>query len=269
MRLFELQNYRACLKEAITLQGGIPNYKTQLARAAGCQLSYLSQVFSEKAELTPDHAAGIAQFWGLSKNETKYFLMLVHKDRAATPTLKRLYQEELEEMRKTQSALSNKIEKKDTLKLDQQMVYHSSWILPAIHLLCLVPKANTAPEISKRLNLPLETVLKGLTALEEIGLLKKKGGEWQTILKAIHLPPTLFASNAHIHWRQKAIQTIQSGLVEELHYSAVFAISKKDGEKIKQLLMDQIVSLRKIVDPSPEEEVYSFLCDFYPITKSQ
>lgn len=269
MRIFDLNDYRACLKEAINENSGISNYKTRLAKAAGCQLSYLSQVFAEKAELTPDHAVGIAQLWGLTKTETKYFLALVHKERAATPALKRLYQEEIEETKKAQMELSNKIEKKDTLRMDQQMVYHSSWILPAIHLLCLVPKANTAPEISKRLGLPMDTVLKATTALEEIGLLKRKGNEWQTILKAIHLPPTLFASNAHIHWRQKAIQTIQSGITEELHYSGIFAISKKDGEKIKQLLSDQIASLRKIIDPSPEEEVYSFICDFYSITKSQ
>ena len=61
-------------------------YQRQLSEAAGCHTSYLSQVLADKAQLTPDHAAGLAVFWQWNETASEYFLTMVQLERACGQT---------------------------------------------------------------------------------------------------------------------------------------------------------------------------------------
>ena len=94
MNIFKYDDYKKFLKDFIknlNRRGTI----TELARACACTHSYLSQVLNESPELTPDQALAATDFLQLTSFESEYFLMLVLKSRAATPKLKKFYEDSL------------------------------------------------------------------------------------------------------------------------------------------------------------------------------
>src|SRR4051794_2039842 len=99
--IFEVEDYRKVLKKKLEADGSVRGYRTKLAAAAGCQPAYLNHVLDSGAEFTPDHAAGISEFWGLDDLASEYFLNLVHLARAATPRLGNQLQKKLEQLRAT------------------------------------------------------------------------------------------------------------------------------------------------------------------------
>src|SRR5687768_13356982 len=92
MRIFNFLDYKKYLKEVIRENRGTHGYKTRLAKAAGCRSSYLSQVLHGNFDLSPEHALGLANFWGLSTTEKDFFIQLVHLARAGTKELKKYYE---------------------------------------------------------------------------------------------------------------------------------------------------------------------------------
>ena len=99
-------------------------FKTELARAAGCTPSYLSQVVSGKPELTPDQAVAIADFLRLGPTETEFFLILVDQSRAGTPRLKSYLQKKLE------SALDSRLRTESVIAKTNDPAYVAS-VVPA------------------------------------------------------------------------------------------------------------------------------------------
>ena len=73
--------------------------KSQLASAARCQRSFLSQVLSGSVNMTLEHAIGMAKYIGLSPSETEYFYCLVGLARASLPEAKTYYGEKMNSLR--------------------------------------------------------------------------------------------------------------------------------------------------------------------------
>ncbi len=48
-----------------------------------------------------------------------------------------------------------------------------------------------------------------------------------------------------------------------LHYSSVVSVSETDAEKIHELLIQTLQSVREIVRDSPEEKLRSFCMDWF------
>ena len=69
---FEFSRALDYLDAQIRSNKTVYRYKSSLSEAAGCQLSYLSQVLAGKAQLNPDHAAGLSGFWGHSDFESDF-----------------------------------------------------------------------------------------------------------------------------------------------------------------------------------------------------
>jgi hypothetical protein len=49
-----------------------------------------------------------------------------------------------------------------------------------------------------------------------------------------------------------------------LHYTAVHALSIKDVERVKEIMIGAIRQSREVVKPSPEEELICVACDVFP-----
>jgi hypothetical protein len=61
------------------------------------------------------------------------------------------------------------------------------------------------------------------------------------------------------------VSRIQSGDLTGIHHSVVYGVSQSDAEKIRQCLFEAIDRIKKIVEPSSEEELYFLGCDFFNI----
>ena len=69
----------------------------------------------------------------------------------------------------------------------------------------------------------------------------------------------------HSNWRQRAILDLQKADETGVHYTSVFAVSRADAERMKELIAATTMRQRKMIPASPEEDLYCFLTDFFRI----
>lgn len=266
MTLFDFEDYRSVIKWQIKTNVSVRGYQTLLAKAAGCQRAFLSQALNSHVHLTPDHAAGLSKFCQFDELETDYFLELVSLERASSPSLKQVIERRIRVLRKQRLNLAERFRTNEPLPENVQALYYSSWHMAAIHVMLSIPEFSDINKISQRLHLPAPLVQSTIKTLEELKIVKKTGKGWIISNKHLYLPKTSpFTSANHINWRQRAIENIQSQDTEAIHYSVVSALSIADIEKFRELILKCIEDTRKIVEPSPEEEVICFTCDFFKV----
>jgi uncharacterized protein (TIGR02147 family) len=265
MRIFEFNSYKKFLTAHIAASSR-RGLISELAKAAGCTHSYLSQVLHGNLELTPDQAWALTEHLSLSNDEADYFLLLVLSERAASPRLKKKLESKLESLKAkqllTQKAVSNSIDYQ--LKPSQRDRYYSSWITGAIHTLTSSIDYQTIEEISKRLSIsPLE-VENIISWLVENGLVKRIGNRFQHTGENIHLPTNSIHNQInHLNWRLRGVQGASKS--NDIHYTSIFTISKADVDKLRAELIHFIETQRQSIHTSGSEEGYVFCCDLFRI----
>jgi uncharacterized protein (TIGR02147 family) len=267
--VFAFEDYLDVLNEKIKQNRELRGYRTLLAQKAGCQLSYLSQTVAGSAHLTPEHAAGLAAFWNFSRDESEYFINLVHKARAASPLLRELIESRLQELKISANQIESKIRDPRLERETEQAFYYSNWLYSAIHTLVSIPEFQTESAISARLQVPLATVHASLVELEKMKLVARVNGRknaWTITQWALHNP-----SNSphtwmhHANWRQRALLKTQIPQSETIHYTALHTLSRKDIVKLKTLANQFIQESRDLVRPSKEEELVCITLDLFTV----
>ena len=265
MNWFQHRSIVACLHAWIE-GGGERAPKLRLSEAAQCTPSWITRVLLEEARLTPDQAHGIAVFCGLNDGETEYFLTLLDWERAGTPALRRRLADRLERLRRDGKHVGASVSRTAEKLSDEQLArYYSSWIYPAIHVAAMI-RAQTIPEIGRRLKLDARTVTRACAVLEEIGLVDSHGGKVAATQKNVHVPAgSALANLGHVQWRLRAVEHLQTLNTTGLHYSAFHFLSAADARKVETLLKNAILGARAVIDPSDGEEMIAFNLDFFAV----
>lgn len=264
MDVYIFHDYRSVILDwlqNVELKGA----RTKLAHAAECSASWLTRVLSGDVQLTPDQALGITAFLNLNEDETDYFMCLVEFERAATLLLKKRIRKKLELIKSESRKLKTSLRSVTAISEDNSIKYYSSWVYAAVHVACMM-KPLSLIEVSKLTRLSEETVSRVVNDLRQMELIKTVGINYQATNRNVHLPESHPLSNtAHSSLRQKTIQTLQEKNIDGLHYSAVHCLSYKDTELIQKKLKDSIMSCRKIIEPSPSEQLMVFCVDWYAL----
>lgn len=262
--IYLVADYKEFLQNQIASHKTEKGYRSRMAEAAGCKLSYLSQVLNGAVHLMPEHACGLAGFWGLSSIETQYFVDLVNYDRAGTKSLRNMLHERLKATRDAQQKLSTHIKSSSISDEASQKEYYSVWYTIAIHVLISIEKYQTVDAIAARLGLPLATVTTSLKTLEKLGRAALAGSKWKVKGPPIHLPreSPYFASH-FLQWRLRA--SLCPPQSDALHYTGIHSLSRADFAKIKDLLARTITSVHDLVKPSKEEDAVVFTCDLFTV----
>ncbi len=92
--------FRRLIQDKIQENETVSAYKTKLAKAAKCQLSYLLQVLKGQARLSLDQAYDLCLFWELTPEEIDLYMTINCLDKAKTPGLRTYYLEKIREMLK-------------------------------------------------------------------------------------------------------------------------------------------------------------------------
>ena len=265
MNIITFDTYKAYLIEKIKENKGVYGYKAMIAKAAGCQRPYISQILSSKVHFTPEQALRLCSFWHFTERETNYFLNLVNKERAGTSELKSYYNQLLQQFRREHENLSERYERKD-MPNEAQTIYYSNWLMSAVHMLVTVPEYQTVQVLSSRLNLSQQQLIKTLKQLFHIGLVEEKKGRWIPTNKNIHISKdALLSLMNHQNWKQRALIDVAAGDDQSIHYTAVYSLSRNDCEQLRNIVFEFIDKTRNIVGPSKEEEVVCFTCDLFKI----
>lgn len=228
--------------------------RTQWAQTLRCQTSFVSQVLTERAHLSLEHAVKTAQFLNHNSIERDYFMLLVQKGRSGSVELSGYFDSQMRKILKDREQIKSRIQVQQTLSEADQMKYYSTWHYSAAHVLSALPGLNTLEAMSRRLMLAPKKTKQILEFLEERKFVQKDKGEYKIGSARIHLEngsPML--PRHHANWRMKAIDAIDSENEKDLHYSAVLGISKKDQEKFKEKLLKLLEEFEPMIRDSKEE----------------
>jgi hypothetical protein len=206
----------------------------------------------------------MAQYLGLDALETEYFLGLVDLERAGSSGLKSLLNKKLESLRQKAVDLSKRLSQPSIDDPRTQAKFYSSWHFGAIHIITSIPEFRTSAAIARRLQLPEDMVLATLRELKSMGLVDLKDGRWGLVGGNIHISrDSPLNSINHQNWRAKALLDSQKQETDGIHYSIVFSMSKNDIETLRTMVFKFIDDQRKLMEPSPCEELICFTCDLF------
>lgn len=263
---FDFKTYSDCLRALLLSERGM---LSALARELRCQPSYLSQVIAGKVHLSLEHSIGVCEHFSFSKEEQRYFLLLVQKGRAGNTSLEKYFESELQEIREKKVLIQNRIHVQDELKAEDQVQYYSSWLYTAVHILSALPGYNRREELQELLHLNREEFEEIVSFLVSKGLIEETANSFKIGSKRIHLPS---GSNQiprhHSNWRLRAMESCNRRRESDLHYSGLIGISKKDGPKVKELLLKFISELEKLINESAAEEPFVVAMDFFDLKSS-
>jgi uncharacterized protein (TIGR02147 family) len=265
--LFEHADYKAYLKDRIENSPSKGRgMKLKIAEFISCQTSFVSQVLNGEANFSLEQGIKLNSFFDHTKEEGRYFIFLLHSERAGSTELRAFLKDEMKEITDKRSDLKNRIDIKNSLKKVDQQVYYSSWMYACIHIMTSIPQFQTPLAISKHLNLPREKVMEVLTFLEETGLAQKNGPRYEIGVTKIHLSkdsPQI--QRHHTNWRMQAINAVDMNRPEDLHYSTVVSMAASDVPQVKEVLIKSIEECRKIIRESKEEKVQTICIDFFGV----
>ncbi|MEK2690333.1 DUF4423 domain-containing protein [Bdellovibrio sp. GT3] len=265
MNIFEYKSYKTFLKAYCESERGA---LTRLADAANTQKSYLSGCLRGKGQLSLDQAFGIAGYMNLSDQEQDYFYLLVEKEKAVAPALRRRLEGKAKDMSREAFRLKN--QQKDSLIVsegDSNMgLYYATWMSIAVHTLASVPQFQSMASLGKRLSLNQESIAMIVNYLEKMELIKKSGDKYRWNSSNLHLDDkSVLISGHHTNWRARAIDNIQKNDREATHYSAVQSFSEEDFEKLKKKIALFINDFNKVADPSEPEDAFCLNIDLFRV----
>ena len=120
--------------------------------------------------------------------------------------------------------------------------------------------------LANYLKLPVERVTEILDFLEKVGLVERKGEGFQHSKRLVHLGnDSENIVKHHLNWRLRCMRQVEERGARETHYSAAVSLSRKDAERIKRLLVDQLKQNLEIIGASPEEAAYGYTLDFFEL----
>lgn len=265
--IFEFTDYRIYLLEKLK---SLPKHgygvKVQLASHLNCQAAYVSQVLKGAAHLSLEQAEKTNSFFGHTKEEGHFFILLLSKERAGTESLKKYFQAQIEEALQKRLVLKNRFGVVNNLTEKDKLIYYSQWYYAAIHIAITVPELQTRESLSEHFGFPKSKISEILEFLCSCGLAIEENSRFKTGTARIHLgSDSPLISKNHISWRMRAVQSLEKDPDVDLHYSTVVSLSQKDVLKIKSDLVKKIEDIRAVVKESPEETLQCLVLDFFKV----
>lgn len=268
MDIFETEDFREfTLNRFKAMPKGGHGQLKKLAEYLGVHTTFVSQVFKGEKAISAEQGIGVAEFLGLSDLETQYFIKLIQLDRAGTAKLKKMIASEAQAIKEQARKIVNRVVIQKVLENDQAAVFYSAWYYSAIRLLIGIEGYQDLDSIANRLGLPRKTVQKAIEFLLSTGLVVRKDGALALGPSHTHLDKdSPFVRLHHLNWRNRALQNLDKPDDQKLHYSLPLTMGTKDLERVHGRILKTIEEVRKIVDPSPSEELMCLNIDWFKIS---
>ena len=267
--IYSTTDYRTYLGHRMGRAGQRTGLRAKAAQAIGCHTTYLSLIMNGHAELSPEQAEALNEFLGHTESEAEFFHLLVSHSRAGTRPLKARFKMQIDRIIRSRSEVSARLGEKPEISSQDRERFYSSWIHGALHVLCTIPELQTLEALSRYLELPRKRLATALEFLCDIGVLREISGRYEPGATHIHLGgenPSIIAH--HTQWRLHAIQSLQRRQREDIHYSAVVTLSKRDAVRVREILLSSLKEAISVVEPSASEEAHVLAMDWYPLMEN-
>lgn len=267
LSIFEYSDYKKFLIDWID-QGPQKGrgLRKQLAEAIGCQTAFITHVLSGNYHLSLEQAEASSRWLGLNDPESRFLILLVLLKRAGTKSLENMIRKQISELREEQAILKDRVNIQETLSIEDQTIYYSSWHYAAIHMALLNPNLRSVDGLQKYFQLTTAKIISVLDFLLERGLIKKEKNIYKVNKPVLHLElnsPLL--TQHHTHWRLKAIESMSNKTFENLHYSGVISLSKDDYEWVRERLSQLLKEIIDKLNSSPDEQLACLNFDWFQI----
>jgi uncharacterized protein (TIGR02147 family) len=265
--VFDFEDYRAYLQQALPVRGKERGLRTRLATALGCQNAFVSQVLSGYADFSLEHAYKTSRFLLLEREERDFFLLLVQRARAGSHELREHFSEKMAEIREKRREISQRVKHAPVEWTEaDRTLYYSSWHYAAVHI-CLVTKGRQSRrDLAVYLKLPEERVGRVVADLQKMGLAKEEGGRLLGRYDRMHLPADAPQINQHHgNWRMQAIASLDRATEADLHYSLVMSASKSAVEELRRRILNMIQDFEPTLKAAADEDVYVFTTDLFSL----
>jgi uncharacterized protein (TIGR02147 family) len=264
--LFSFHDYKDYIRQKIQESEAQWGLISRLATAAGCQRSYLSRVLSSEIHLTSDHLFRLARFWRLADDETDFFLLLLDREKAASPELRENLEGKIRARRREFEDLQKRVNRPRVAYGDKDLRYYAAWYVSAMHILVSIPRFQTADAIARALQLDARTVQDTLRFLETNGFVARDGARWAYRAGEQHVPrDSPLVSMHHNNWRARAVLDAQRTAGDGLHFTAVQSIDRRAWELLREKILAHIEEFSRIAAPAKEERLVCFSCDFFDV----
>jgi uncharacterized protein (TIGR02147 family) len=241
-------------------------YKAIVAKAVNCQSAYVSRVLSGQAYFSLEQAERLSDLFNHSETEAHYFLSLLQRDRAGTPELHKYFDKIIDGLKAARSNIKNRVPTASEISDEERHKYYSSWMFGAVYVMTSIPEYQSPLAIAERLSVPRKKVLEILEFLVSIGLVKEEQGRYLITGSNLHLAKdSPYITKHHLNWRIKALSSVEINNPEDLHYSVVMSVSKKDQAIIKAKLIDLIGEMHLILPDSKEEGAQVLCLDLFDL----
>ena len=265
--IYEYKSYKQLVLDWIDKT---PNHgrgqRKLIAEAIGCQNPFITHVLSGDYHFSPEQAESCARYMGLNDADTEFFILLVLKERSGTKALENLFGKQISLRCEQHSVLKKRLNIKETMTLEDQMIYYSSWHYAAIHIALMIPELQNVNNLARYFNIPLSRILSILQFLNDCNLIEKKGSSYKITKSVLHLEnDSPILTQHHTHWRLRAIEAIQTPKQDNLHYSGVMSLSKDDYEWVRERLASMLEEVVERLIPSKDEKLATLAFDFFQV----
>lgn len=237
-----------------------------LAEAIGCQMAFITHVLSGDYHFSLEQAEACARWMDLSNAESDFFILIVMYERAGTKGLKNNLRRQISEKREQQVVLKKRVNISETLSIEDQLIYYSSWHFAAIHMAIMNPQLRTIEALHKYFQIPALKILKIIEFLVEKGFVINEREFFKVVKPVLHLEVhSHLMTQHHSHWRLKALESISAKTHESLHYSGVISLSQEDYEWVRERLSLLLKEVIDRLEKSPDEQLACLNFDWFQI----
>ncbi len=265
MTIFDHSNYKEYIKKLIAqMPRKGRGQLSKLAQELTVNSTVISQIFKGDRHLSPEQGLKVSKYFGFNELEEKYFITLIHKERAGTKNLSDFYKKEEKKLLLKAQQVKTRIQKHKVISEEHKAQFYSEWYYSGIRMLSALPTHNTIDDFADYFNLNRGLVTKVLDLLISTGLCIEENGRISVGPQNTHIDnKSLFVNSHRRNWKLKSLQAMNNNNDSDLFYSSPMSLSKEDRLKIREELLQAIDKVLKKVHKSKEEELVCLNIDWF------
>ncbi len=265
----EHKHYRGFLRATLSdRRGRNSSYSLRaFARALDVPASHLSMILNDKAHLSPERAAQVADHLELEGSEREYFLLLVEYEQTAHPDTRSTLEERLRELagQKAPHDIST-----DTFKLISDW-YH----FPLLMMTEIPGERLTRESVAARLGITKFEAEAGMERLERLGMLKRqpdgRATRWQESARAESKTPNPALRKFHLQMLKKAEEAVEEQSPQERYIgSETVAIAPEHlsivHEEMARFRSNLVARISEATRETKPSEIYHLNLNFFRVS---
>lgn len=267
MAIYQYDSYKKWVNDQIQAmpKAGRGQYR-RLAEHLHTNSAIITQVFKGERELTPEQALLLADFFGLSKTEQRFLILLVNYSRAGSFNFKNILKEEIEEQRTASTKIKNRVPPSQALSEQAKLLLYSNWYYLATWSLTAIEGIDTIEAISERLHLSKKRIRDVVEFLKQHALITEVNSKLKVGPTLLHLEDeSPMIAQHHQNWRLQAFKKYAEPKTYDTFYTAPVTLSESDAKILRENVLRFISESVKLVKSSPSEKLYCLCLDWFEV----